>query len=79
MFIRDMKVMLDRDLANLYGVKTKVLNQAVRRNIKRFPPDFMFQMTEDEKNEVVTNCDHLGSLKFSPQLGVRCTGTSFRS
>lgn len=48
--IRGKKVMLDRDLAALYGVKTMVLNQAVRRNIRRFPEDFMFQLT-DEENE----------------------------
>ena len=46
--IRDIRVMLDRDLAELYGVETKVLKQAVRRNIKRFPDDFMFELTEDE-------------------------------
>lgn len=66
--IRDKKVMLDMDLARLYGVSTKVLNQAVKRNLKRFPEDFMFRLTEIEKAEVVTNCDHLKSLKFSPQL-----------
>lgn len=47
-FIRGHKVMLDSDLAWLYGVETKVLNQAVRRNIMRFPPDFMFQLGEIE-------------------------------
>ena len=46
--IREIKVMIDRDLAELYGVKTKVLKQAVRRNITRFPEDFMFELTEDE-------------------------------
>ena len=46
--IRGQKVMLDRDLAELYQVETRVLNQAVKRNIKRFPSDFMFQVTEDE-------------------------------
>ena len=66
--IRGHKVMLDRDLAELYGVSTKVLNQAVKRNMSRFPQDFMFQLTGVEKEEVVTNCDHLKSLKFSPQL-----------
>jgi hypothetical protein len=60
--------MLDADLAELYGVTTKVLNQAVKRNIGRFPSDFMFQLTADEKREVVTNCDHLPRLKFSPGL-----------
>ena len=57
--------MIDHDLARLYKVKTKVLNQAVKRDRKRFPEDFMFQLTDDEKNEVVTNCDHLKRLKFS--------------
>jgi len=47
-FIRGRKVMIDRDLAELYGVETKVLNQAVKRNIKRFPNDFMFQLTRQE-------------------------------
>ena len=58
--------MLDMDLARLYQVPTKVLNQAVKRNAKRFPSDFMFKLTETETKEVVTDCDHLGSLKFSP-------------
>jgi len=57
--IRNRKVMLDRDLAELYGVKTMVLNQAVKRNIKRFPPDFMFQLTKEEmenwKSQFVTS------------------------
>jgi hypothetical protein len=48
LMIRGFKVMLDRDLASLYGVETRVLNQAVKRNIKRFPPDFMFQLTREE-------------------------------
>ena len=64
--IRGIKVMIDRDLAELYGVTTKQLNQQVKRNYKRFPADFMFRLNEEEKNEVVTNCDHLVSLKFSP-------------
>lgn len=46
--IRGEKVMLDRDLASLYGVETKMLNRAVKRNLQRFPPDFMFQLTRDE-------------------------------
>ena len=66
--IRGKKVMLDRDLALLYGVSTKALNQAVKRNIRRFPADFMFQLTQAEKNELVTNCDHLSPLRFSYQL-----------
>jgi len=48
LFLRGEKVLLDRDLAGLYGVETRVLKQAVRRNIKRFPEDFMFELTEDE-------------------------------
>lgn len=65
--IRGQKVMIDRDLAELYGVETKKLNQAVKRNIKRFPPDFMFQLTDEEQKELVTNCDHLKNLKYSYQ------------
>ncbi|KKQ60240.1 MAG: hypothetical protein US82_C0043G0007 [Parcubacteria group bacterium GW2011_GWC1_38_22] len=68
LFIRGKKVMIDSDLAMLYGVSTKVFNQSVKRNIKRFPNDFMFQLTVAEKEEVVTNCDHLKQLKFSSQL-----------
>ncbi|MFA7192067.1 MAG: ORF6N domain-containing protein [Candidatus Paceibacterota bacterium] len=68
LLVRGKKVMLDTDLASLYGVQTKVLNQAVKRNIKRFPSDFMFQLNGKEKDKVVTNCDHLKSLKFSTQL-----------
>jgi hypothetical protein len=68
LLIRGEKVMLDADLAVIYGVPTKALNQAVKRNIDRFPDDFMFQLTRHEKEEVVTNCDHLKRLKFSPTL-----------
>jgi hypothetical protein len=63
--LRGKEVMLDRDLAELYQVSTKVLNQAVRRNIKRFPADFMFQLADKEKNELVTNCDRFNSLTHS--------------
>ena len=66
--IRAQKVMIDADLADLYGVPTKALNQAVKRNARRFPEDFMFQLTTGEKAEVVTNCDHLAKLKFSKSL-----------
>ena len=59
LLIRGHRVMLDADLAALYGVTTKALNQAVKRNPKRFPPDFIFRLTREEKLEVVTNCDHL--------------------
>ena len=64
--IRNLQVMMDRDLAELYGVETKVLNQAVKRNIERFPESFRFQLNSKEKDKVVTNCDHLRDLKFSP-------------
>jgi hypothetical protein len=60
--------MLDADLAVLYGVTTKRLNEQLKRNRSRFPKDFMFQLTEKEKAEVVANCDHLKRLKFSPNL-----------
>ncbi|MDD5212235.1 MAG: ORF6N domain-containing protein [Sulfuricurvum sp.] len=63
--IHGLQVMLDRDLAELYGVETKVFNQAVKRNEDRFPSDFRFQLTAIEKNELVTNCDRLNSLKHS--------------
>jgi len=66
--IRGMKVMIDSDLADLYGVTTKRLNEQVKRNAKRFPVDFMFQLSEQEKQEVVANCDHLNRLKFSTVL-----------
>ncbi|MBP7808879.1 MAG: ORF6N domain-containing protein [Bacteroidia bacterium] len=73
LLIREQKVMIDRDLAELYGTTTVKLNQQVKRNKKRFPPDFMFQLTEKEKNEVITNCDNLKSLKFSPHLPLAFT------
>ena len=64
-YIRGQKVMLDTDLADLYGVKTKRLNEQVKRNISRFPADFMFRLTDKEVEEVVAICDHLQKLKFS--------------
>ncbi len=63
--IRGKQVMLDRDLARLYGVETKVLNQAVKRNIERFPERFMFQLTDDEFFKLVTICDRFSTLKHS--------------
>jgi phage regulator Rha-like protein len=66
LLIRGQKVMLDSDLADLYGVKTSRLNEQVKRNIDRFPPDFMFQLSDKEKEEVVANCDHLSKIRFSP-------------
>src|SRR5882762_193106 len=68
LLIRRERVILDADLAALYSVSTKRLNEQVKRNRSRFPADFMFQLTADEKAEVVANCDHLRRLKFSPNL-----------
>ena len=65
---RNEQVMLDRDLARLYGVETKVLNQAVKRNIERFPGHFRFQLSKDEFDELVTNCDRFATLKHSTSL-----------
>jgi len=66
--VRGRRVMLDADIAILYGVPTKVLNQAVKRNERRFPPDFVFSLTKEEKYELVTNCDRLSRLKHSSAL-----------
>ncbi|HAS00037.1 MAG: KilA-N, DNA-binding domain protein [Candidatus Moranbacteria bacterium GW2011_GWC2_37_73] len=66
LLLRGKKVMIDSDLATLYGVSTKSLKQSVKRNTKRFPEDFMFELNKEEKEEVVTNCDHLKHLKYSP-------------
>jgi len=59
-----MKVMLDADLAELYGVTMKALNQAVTRNEQRFPSDFIFRLAKEEKQELVTNCDRLDRLSI---------------
>ena len=66
--IRGQKVMIDADLAKLYGVPTKRLNEAVKRNKKRFPEDFMFKLTTEEKNELVAICDRLTNLKHSSAM-----------
>ena len=66
--IRGHSVILDLDLAALYQVTTRALNQAVKRNAGRFPEDFAFRITNKEKEGVVTKCDHLSRLKFSPVL-----------
>ena len=63
--IRGVQVMLDRDLAVLYGVPTKALNQAVKRNAERFPSEFMFMLTSEEMNQLVTDCDRFKSMKHS--------------
>lgn len=64
-FLRGEKVMIDRYLAEMYGVETRILNQAVKRNIKRFPAEFMFQRNREERDEVITIRDDLKSLKFA--------------
>lgn len=66
--IRGQRVMLDADLAEVYAVSTKRLNEQVKRNLSRFPSDFMFQLTQTEKTEVVAKCDHLQPLRFSSYL-----------
>lgn len=66
--IRATPVLMDTDLATLYGVTTKALNQAVQRNIERFPPGFKFQLNNEEKDELVTNCDRFKKLKHSSSL-----------
>ena len=65
--VRGLKVMLDRDLAELYGVETRVLNQAVRRNAERFPPDFMFKLTRDEITKI-SQVVISSNLKFSKSV-----------
>ena len=85
--IRNQKVMIDRDLAKLYGVETKVLNQAVKRNIERFPVDFMFQMNDEEftnwKSQIVTsNSIKMGLRRKSyvfTELGVAMLSSVLKS
>ena len=66
--LRGQRIIVDADLARIYGVSTKSLNQAVKRNTNRFPEDFVFNLNPAEKTEVVTICDHLKGLKFSRTL-----------
>ncbi len=66
--VRGEQVLIDQDIAKLYGVTTKRLNQQVNRNSARFPSNFRFELTKEERDEVVANCDHLQSLKFRPTL-----------
>ena len=85
--IRNQKVMIDRDLAKLYGVETKVLNQAVKRNIERFPVDFMFQMNDEEftnwKSQIVTSNSIKMGLRRKPyvftELGVAMLSSVLKS
>jgi hypothetical protein len=71
--LRGRRVMLDADIAELFGVTTRHLNQQIKRQRDRFPPDFMFQLTRAEKDEVITKCDHLERLKFSAVLPLAFT------
>lgn len=66
--LRNKHVIIDSDVAQLYGVETKRINEAVSRNPEKFPEGYLIELTEQEKLEVVANCDHLDSLKFSPNL-----------
>lgn len=68
LLIRGEKVIIDADLAEFYAVPTRRLNEQVKRNKSRFPSDFVFQLTQEEKSELVTNCDHLNQLKHSKSL-----------
>ena len=64
--VRGAQVMLDWDLAVCYGVETRTLNQAVKRNMDRFPERFRFQLTKAEMDELITNCDKSGNKKHYP-------------
>ena len=64
--VRGEQVLIDQDIARLYGVTTKRLNEQAKRNSARFPANFRFELTAEERDEVVANCDHLKSLKFRP-------------
>lgn len=68
MVIRGQRVLLDADLATIYGVTTKRLNEQVKRNARRFPEEFVFRLNKTEKVEVVANCDHLRKLRFAKSL-----------
>ncbi|MFI5164974.1 MAG: ORF6N domain-containing protein [Bacteroidia bacterium] len=66
--VRNQKILLDSDIARLYGVETRDINKAVKNNPDKFPAGYIFDLTKDEKTEVVENFHHLTKLKFSPQL-----------
>lgn len=68
LLVRGEKVILDVDLAALYGIETRVLNQALTRNAERFPPDFLFRLTRQEWRELITNCDKFAQLRNYPAL-----------
>ncbi len=66
--VRGEQVLIDQDIARIYGVTTKRLNEQAKRNVARFPSSFRFELTKEEVSEVVANCDHLQSLKFRSTL-----------
>ena len=66
--LRGRKILIDADLAAIYGVETRTLNQAVKRNAERFPEDFIFALNAAEKLKVITNCNHLARLKFAKSM-----------
>jgi len=70
--------MLDFNLATLYETETRTLKQAVRRNIDKFPEDFMFPLSKFEWNELITNCDNLRNYKFAPPLHFPFTGKGMK-
>lgn len=67
--LRNQPIIVDSDVAELYGVETKRINEAVSRNTDKFPEGYLIQVTESEKNELVANCDRFNSLKHSTTLG----------
>jgi phage regulator Rha-like protein len=71
--IRGQKVIIDKDIAELYGVETKHLNRQVRRNLQRFPKEFMFRLNKKERDELVTICHRLSSLKHSSAMPLAFT------
>ena len=71
--LRGENVILAPDLAAVFGVKTIAFNQAVKRNMKRFPPDFVFQLNQDEFHELITNCDRFATLKHSSHMSYAFT------
>jgi len=87
LYIRGEKVMLDKDLAELYGVETKRLNEAVKRNIERFPPDFMFQLTDQKekrlRSQIATSKESRGGARYNPyaftEQGVAMLSSVLRS
>ncbi len=66
--VRGEQVLIDQDIARIYGVTTGRLNEQAKRNIARFPESFRFQLTKEERDEVIANCENLRSLKFYPSL-----------